>query len=212
MRSPTSCEGASLVMFGIRLETLPMEASISVSPNAFVAVRGGLGARACRPLRAVATIPSVAGLESVPDLAAGGGPDSPEHPASATRRTTTTAIRDSAPHGAHLFRRRRRGRRGRGIWGRLGGVAEGAEGAGVDGAGAAGAPTGAGSRTTEDARSPPRSARVKDVSVKSSATPVVILPEQRRRAHGAEHGLAAGAAEGRADVGALARPAAGRCR
>ena len=42
MRSPTSCDGASLVMFGIRLETLPMEASTSVSPYAFV-VRGGLG-------------------------------------------------------------------------------------------------------------------------------------------------------------------------
>ena len=32
MRSPTSSEDWSLVMFGIRLETLPMEASMSVSP------------------------------------------------------------------------------------------------------------------------------------------------------------------------------------
>jgi len=32
MKSPTSWEAASLVTFGIRLETLPIDASMRVSP------------------------------------------------------------------------------------------------------------------------------------------------------------------------------------
>ena len=129
MRSPTSCEGASLVMFGIRLETLPMEASTSVSPNAFVASAAGL-VSGLSAASAVATIPSVAGLESVPDLAAGGGPDSLEHPASATT-ATTTAIRDSGISMALTY---------------FGAGAEGGAGAGF-GAGCGGVAAGAGART-----------------------------------------------------------------
>jgi hypothetical protein len=50
----------------------------------------------------------------------------------------------------------------------------GAEGAGVEGADVAGAPMGAGSRTTDDDRSPPRMARLKEVTAKRIATLVVI--------------------------------------
>ena len=32
MKSPTSCEAESLVMFGMRLDTLPIDASMRVSP------------------------------------------------------------------------------------------------------------------------------------------------------------------------------------
>src|SRR5439155_1284240 len=55
--------------------------------------------------------------------------------------------------------------------------AVGADSAGADPAGAgATAGAGAGSRTTELARSPPRIASVNDVIVKTTAMPVVILP------------------------------------
>ena len=204
MRSPTSCEGASLVMFGIRLETLPIEASTSVSPNAVRRLR----ARACSGLSAasaVATIRSVAGLESVPDLAAGGGPDSLEHPASATTATTTASATVASAWRSPSSAPAPRAARARDLGPTVEGSRRAPRARTASTARGRRRATGAGSRTTERPRSPPSSARVKDVMREEQRDPGRDLAEQRRRAHRAEHGLAAGAAEGRADVGPLAR-------
>src|SRR5262245_6392224 len=189
MRSPTSWEAASLVMFGIRLEMLPIEASISVSPLALAVLASpaglsvaGLSLCAASAAAGVAVTttagptPAAAASVSVPDLAAGGGPLSPEHPARAiATKPTTTPSRVTVSMALTYFVA------GAGDGAGVGFVAgaDGAAGAGfVDGVDDVvdGAVIGAGSRTTEEERSPPSSARLKDVSVNRIATPVVILP------------------------------------
>ena len=147
-------------------------------PGLGLARRRGL---ARRGFVSVAGLVSAAGvvshraLVSVPDLAAGGGAFSPEHPTSTTAaKATTPPNRVSASTGLTYFTD--------GAEGGAGAVESapdwaGAEGAGVEGARTSPARPGAlGSRTTDDERSPPRMARLNDVTAKRSATLVVILP------------------------------------
>src|SRR5262244_471658 len=92
MRSPTSWDAASLVMFGIRLETFPMEASISVSPFARAVLGSPAGLSAAGLSAAAASAAAGVALTTTagPDLAVGGGALSPEQPARVTAARATT--------------------------------------------------------------------------------------------------------------------------